>query len=678
VRARWNSSLFVSATVFLVPFLVGLSVHRQGLNLLDDGLWLLGTRIVAEGGTLYGDLFSIYGPARYFLLAPFFLILGKSALTLAVFKAILDGTASLFGFWYTRRLGAGRWSWLVPLGVVAIGPVHPRYLAAAIFAALVGRQLARPTAGRAATVLGLAWGGLCLFGLDMAGYGAVILVAGWLFSQQTIFEKKNLSKLPIVGLAGGLGAVLLVATLVCLAQGILDDAFWDTVIYPLTRFGDAMGVSWYESFLRDPQLFNPFSGHFTGEFLAGAWPGHSWQRALGFRAMFILVWLIPVVFLFSLRKFDDSRLGPLLALVLSGWITLLARGDIFHLRLVWFGTLLVVPLLISRVPGGGVVRGVLAGLFFVVVVAPLFGEQVWLATHLGRPGLVRWERASAGVYLESRRAETLEALCSELTWDGRSPVLVWPAQPGLQFILGAPLATPQATLLGGEVRDPAAVIADLEEKKPPVAILGSARGLVSGVVTTQGLAPTLWSYLRRRYTLVEEYKTEWEKFHTVARAPTRTIMSRLPGAAQEMKNSSCPALGPGDSVAQSFRVHDFDLGGVDLMVRSSGPFPYPISLVLTFFELDVSGQTRQLQRIPANVTLDRPVQKIGFSFEPISGTAGKKVMVEISGHPEGTQPFSLLWNNTTEEYPSFVDYYPQGQAFFNHQAVQADLYFVSF
>ncbi len=363
MRVRWNSSLLVFAPVFLVPFLVGLQVHRQGFNLLDDGLWLLGTRILTEGGTLYGDVFSIYGPARYFLLAPFFLILGKSALTLAVFKALLDGTASLFGFWYTRRLGAGRWSWLVPLGVVAFGPVHPRYVAAAFFAALAGWALVRPANGRRAVVLGLAWGGLCLFGLDMGGYGAVILLGGWLFSRWVVKGSNPPPALPAAGITGGFGAVLGIAALVCLALGILDQAFWDTVVYPLTRFSDAMGVSWYESFLKGHLLGGPFSGHYTGEILAGAWPGHGWQRVLGLRAMFILVWLVPVAFLFTMRRSGDLRLGPLLALALSGWVTLSARGDLVHLRLVWFGTLLLVPILVSRMPGGRIVRGTLAGLF---------------------------------------------------------------------------------------------------------------------------------------------------------------------------------------------------------------------------------------------------------------------------------------------------------------------------
>jgi hypothetical protein len=673
---------------FLFPFLVGLYVHRQGFNLLDDGLWLLGTRIVVDGGTLYRDIFSIYGPARYFLLAPFFLILGKSALTLAIFKAMVDGTAALFGFWYSRKLGAGCWAWLVPLGVVALGPVYPRYLAAAVFAAMVGETLARPADRPRALFLGAAWGGLCLFGLDMAGYGAVILVGGWLLSR--IFTRGSGQRpiLAVVGLATGLGAVLTIATLTCRALGILEPAFWDTVVYPVTRFSDAMGVSWYESFLRDPLMRDPFAGHFTGEILTPGWPGHAWQRVFGFRAMFIMVWLIPVVFLVGLRRRGDVRLGPVLALALSGWATLLVRGDVAHLRLVWFGTLLLATVLVSRLTAGRPVRGVLVGLLLMLVLGPLLAEQVWLATHLNRPGLVRWERSTAQVYLETKQTETLEALCTELPWDGKSPLLVWPTYPGLQFVLGAPLATEQVTLLGGEVRDPAAVIADLEKTRPPVAIFGSARGIVSGVTNIQGLAPELWAHMRRHYDRGQEYLSEAEAYLvSTRRSATRSAAGsgrdpgaeiRLPGASMEITTGASGALGPGVTVAQSFRVLDFDLSAVEFLFRSPGPYPYPVSLVLTFYELGGPTGKRRLQQMPIQVALEKRTKKIMFSFPPLVGTRGHTLLMEITGSSEGTRPFSLLWNKATEKSPQYVDYYPQGQAYFNQQPVEADLYFVSY
>ena len=85
-----------AAVAGLVPFLIGLVVARQGFNLLDDGLWVLGGKVLSDGGILYRDLFSIYGPARYVLLLPFFWVLGQNCLALAVLKAVSDGVAAGF------------------------------------------------------------------------------------------------------------------------------------------------------------------------------------------------------------------------------------------------------------------------------------------------------------------------------------------------------------------------------------------------------------------------------------------------------------------------------------------------------------------------------------------------------------------------------------------------------
>jgi len=169
--------LLATLCAALVPVGLGLVVHRQGFNMLDDGLWLLGAKTLADGNYLYGDLFSIYGPARYLLLLPFFGLAGQSVLALAVLKAVADGVAAALGYRFARWLGAGPLAWLVPVGVVALGPVHPRYVAAAGFAWLVGKTLTSHTGTRAGFGVGLAWGALALFGLDAAAAGLVIVAA---------------------------------------------------------------------------------------------------------------------------------------------------------------------------------------------------------------------------------------------------------------------------------------------------------------------------------------------------------------------------------------------------------------------------------------------------------------------------------------------------------------------
>jgi len=216
-----------------------------------------------------------------------------------------------------------------------------------------------------------------------------------------------------------------------------------------------------------------------------------------------------------------------------------------------------------------------------------------------------------------------------------------------------------------------------------VAVVGSARGIVSGVANIQGLAPELWTYLRRNYQRGQAYLSEGEAYLVATRfaGPQNQgppVEARLPGASMEFTSGASGAVGPGVTVAQSFRVLDFDLSGVEFLFRSFGPFPCPISFVLTIYELGGPGGKRLLLQMPIQVSLEQRTKKVMFSFPPVAGTRGKNLLMEIAGSPAGTRPFSLLWNKATDQKPWFVDYYPAGQAYFNQRPLQADLYFVSY
>jgi len=667
---------------FTVPFFVGLRVHQQGFNLLDDGLWLLGAKLVSEGGILYRDLFTIYGPARFLVLTPFLLILGKSVWALAVFKACLDGAAGLFGFRLARRLGAGWWAVLIPLGVVALGPVLPRYLAAGLFAAYAGNVLAKPWGRRSVFGLGAAWGALGLFGFDMVGYGGVILFLGLVCAHHSCGPGWTRSPGTWLGVGAGLAAVWGAVAVVALSLGILQVAIWDTVVYPVTRFSDAMGISWLDSFRDSPWLKEVFAGHYTGEILEPAWPGQSMLRALGLRAMFLLAWVIPLGELVVARRRADLRLALLAALGVAGWATLAARGDVEHLRLIWFCVLLPVPLLLVHLPRRA--AAVIAAVVMLALV-PVGSEQVWLAVHLNRDGLGVWERPTAGIRLEKDRRDQFEALCAGLEREPDQPVLVWPAQPGLQFVLDAPLATSQATLLPGEVSDTAAVLAELESSRPPAAVLGPAWGQASGIRTMQEAAPDLWSYLRKNYLLVYEYVHGGETFKTTARveggraavaaaAPSK----RLPGTAHYLRTHTTKALGPGLAVAQSFRVRDLDLAGVALMFMAPGPFPYEVSLNLKFVDPGGPSGGTVLAELPVRIVLDRKVQKKSFSFGPLVGTKGRMLVMEITGNTDQRAPFALMWHKPAAGSEGEADFYSAGQIIFNGRPAAGDLYFITY
>jgi len=498
-----NTRIIALCAAGFFPLLIGLRVHIQGFNLMDDGLWLLSARVLNDGGQLYRDLFQIYGPARSFLLAPFLLLFGNSVASLALFKAILDGAAGAVGYDITRRLGAGRWAWLVPLGVVALGPVYPRYVAAGVFAALVSGAVWPVPLRWRGWLLGFAWGGLCLFGLDMAAYGFLSLMGTALLDSR--FKPASGLGWSWAQLATGWLLVLAPCFLVSLIGGYLGTVWWDTVAYPVTRFGAEMGRSWWTVFQSQAQLSQPFAGLFTGETLPSIWVGHASWLSIAWRGLYVAAWVAPLLSLGLFWRRGWVSLFPFGLVALASWSTLLGRGDLDHLRLVSWLLLLLLPPLIARVSRqrrGQIVAIVLCFL----ILGPRFGERLWLASNLDRSGLVKWESGGADIWLAEGRRQDLQNVWQQSGWDNRSPIIVWPAQPGLVFVMGAPLAMPQMTLLAGEARHESQVIEQLKSDPPQVVILGRTAGLVHSVRGLRTLAPEIYAHLRRSYRLATNVK----------------------------------------------------------------------------------------------------------------------------------------------------------------------------
>ncbi len=661
--------------VGLVVMVVGLRVHNQGFNLMDDGLWLLGARVLADGGQLYRDLFSIYGPARYVMLLPFFAICGQSIWALAVLKAVLDAVGAGFGFWLTRRLGAGRWAWLVPVAVVALGPVYPRYVAAGVFAAMVAGVIPLGSGRRQSWFLGLAWGVLSLFGLDVWAWGAVVPVGGLLLGDSAM-AKDNWFAL-------GLG---MVAVLVLVAIGPLLGHYgrvvwWDTVTYPLTRFGGEMGLSWWDIFRSSPQLAAAFSGLNTGEQLAPLWSGHGAWRAVAWRLLFVLAWIAPLVAVWGVRRFSLGRLAPLVALGVASWSTLLGRGDLDHLRLVCWAMVLLVPPLLGHVVTGRRSAGFVVAVCLLVL-GPRLSEQLWLAGHVGRPSLACWQNSRARVYLGADRMHDLDVVLQESGATAGSTVVAWPAQPGLVFLMGAKLATPQMTILAGEIRSPETIVADLEANPPEVVLLGRSAGLVAGVRNMRALAPAVYGFLRRNYALRTSLQTPEAVYRVLHYLPGSQeavhelpLAERLAGDSQFIRTGTTPVMGPGLSVAQTVQITDFDLSGLGLLVGSPGPWPQDIVLNLQIIGVTNGRPDQLLAQVPLQVTLNEQIERIAVPFDPVPGTAGRLVILDIGGNPDGNSPFTLFWHRPDATAGTPVDYYPAGQAFWNQDPVGGDLFF---
>lgn len=682
-RSRFSAWLW-PVGAFLAVFVVGLRLHTQGFNLLDDGLWVLGTRTVADGGLLYRDLFSIYGPARYLFVLPFFLMFGKSALGLAVAKAAADGLAAAVGLWGVRRLGAGRWSWLVPVGVIALAPVQPRYVAAAALALWAAGLFREEGVLRRPLALGLAWGGLSLFGLDMAAYGGVILAVGLVFRRMARGEEPAFPR-QVGLLLAGWAAVLGCAAALAVALGVLGDAWWDTVVYPVTRFSGAMGLSWWRVFADGPRLGEVFASLYTGEVLPAAWPAQATMGTLALRGLYLGAWCVPVAGLvWGLRR-RRIPLGPLAGLGLAGWATLLGRGDPEHLAMIWYGCLLIAVLGVATLwrckrAAGGVLAALL-----VLMLAPLLMEHLWLTVHPGRPGLGNWVRDTARVRMSSDRILDLEALLGRIPGEPDAALVAWPSQPGLIFLQGGRPATAQTTLLAGEVRDPQRVVAELERSTPAHIVQGSAAGLVPGVRTLRALAPEIYPYLRTHYAISGAFqlRPEREGFWLLDRLqpgdpspPTLELKRQLPGAEQYVIGSFGPPIAGPRRVVQTVAVREYPLHAVTLKLAAQGPYPATVPVELTIVETLASGQGVVRATVTRDVVFDQLQQTVHFEFAPVDDSVGKVLALVLANGDLDGAPFTVSWSMPPDAQTAPVDYYPEGICLVDGTAVQADLYFV--
>ncbi len=470
---------FFQLLVFLVPAIVTYLTQIQGFNFLYDGLWLLGTRTIAQGGVLYRDFFSIYGPMKYFALWPFFLVLGESIRTLIVFKAIVNGTASILGFIVAKKFGGKRFAFIIPLAVMALGPIPLRYVCALAFSFLFSRTIGqKDQLALRGLFLGLSWGLLALFGLDMTVYGTIIIIVGALFSKAFNKKKPRSDLRSNLGVLLGFSSIIVITMGVAGALGTFETFLWDTVVCPLSDTPNHYRGPFFGGIFQ-PQAFGPvFSQTFTGEDLDPAWPGHTWHRAFAISLMLGLVFLAPILTFTIRRRISDPRLGPLAALALAGWTTVLWRNDLAHLEPAFFGTLLfllcLLPTQISRpkiLPIGFTLLAITLG--------PAAGENAWLITHRKRPALVTWDRSTAKNAMTRNRKNTLEGLLGLLGEDRNKPTIAWPAHPGLVFLSGNPFATRQITLLSGGVQNPESVIEDLKNSDPDLLIIGRWCGRLS-------------------------------------------------------------------------------------------------------------------------------------------------------------------------------------------------------
>lgn len=684
--SRWRSSFATAAVAFTVPVALAFLVGRQGFNLLDDGLWLLGTSMIAKGDLLYRDMFSVYGPARYYLLLPFMWGLGESVRTLVVFKATMAGGASLGGFLVARRYGAGRFAWLVPVAVLAFGTIAPRYVLCLVVAVLCAELPRSGSSARArGLILGVAWGALALFGLDMFVSGGVVIAGGWLFARLMPGSGDLRTGPSVQGIAAGLAGVAAITAFVALATGTLGSLVWDTIVCPLAYSPRHVGLNLVDGLLHPGESGAVFAQVFTGEGLGPAWPGHRWQHAAGTRVMLAIVLLAPLVVWPARRLVLDRRVASLAALAATGWVTVIWRADLAHIGAASFGAVIVLACVLGGLATGRPAAAWVVAALVVVAMAPFLGERVWLAAHTGRATLAPWERPAAGILMGTQRRETIERTLEALAGSRSDVTLAWPAQPGLVFLAGKQPASRQVTLLEGSVRDAQRVIAELHEPGANRLVLGRVAGIAPGSRSIEEIEPEIWTYLRSHYSIEHQFADGDEGFQVIRRLEGSGVAARdvplerrLPGTSQLVKNAESPPLTAGTGIGQVFRVGGIDLHGMALLLVTDGALPVETDLELRFEEMVGGGRTRPLAHFRTRVRLELPAQLCTLGFPVINGSAGRTVVMTVSAGVVPGHGIRLMWHDQRADGDGTVDYYREGYALVAGRREAADLFFMSF
>jgi len=670
-----RTDLMLALGAALLTAFVILPVARQGLSLLDDGVWLVGAEQILKGNTLYRDVFTIYGPGKFSVLALFFAVFGTSATTMALTEAVGLGVAAGAGTFAARRSGAGWFALAVPLLVLSLGVLKLKIVWAATMALLWGLGLRRGLDVRSALLLGLGWGSVTWFGLD-AAVNAGAVVVGTL----VVARLSGTCPVPRVGLTffGTAIGAFLVPFAWALATGSLSDFVWATYVYPLVHFRAEMSVPLLSTLSDTAVIGKPFATLLTGESLDAVLPAHETIRATSLRVLCVAVFVVPLLAIVTtLRRGRDPLVLALGIFGASSLLSLTTRGDEPHL----LGTALATAWLLAAAVGAAraPVR-MAAGALMIVGFVPLLAETAWLATHVEREGVSRWERDRAGIVLRDDRIASLENTYGTMAAEARVPTVFWPYQPGLNFVFDLPLGSPQITLLGGEIRDEQALIDQLEDEPPRRMIL--VRRFDIGGRGMRELAPDLWHYVRTNYRVEDTVtgtedpgwvlRPVYEGWAVVQRLP---LSKRLPDRLQSTMDSWSPQLTGGTRVAQTFRVGQADLSGLQVRwLTLTSPITVPVEIIV--WSVENGRLVEPLHGLRSEVSFNGPNKDSVFSFDPIPGTRGREVAVELRIPPEVEYPVHVMWHSQDED--GAVDLFPEGTALVDGEPVAADLYFATY
>jgi uncharacterized membrane protein len=488
------------------------SYAYDGLALFDEGILIDGAWRVRDGAIPGIDGWMPYGPAMYWLLAPFLAWCGESVATvrtvLVLVHAVADGALCWLLLGSVTVPGA---LLATSFLVVAHGSFHKSaILIAAVLALLASRRLASGglLAPFSAGVLALAG---FLFRHDVGGFAAAACTVAILLETARSFRERLARA---VALAGGFLAALLPLVLALMVAGLDLAEWWD---HEWQRIGVQERI---EVPLAEPVVAGEWRGGRVALLVALAlaptallaWGFRSWWGGRAARDDVRAIEVVPpartpesatrsiasestprvAAALFGLLLLNQVRLIPSANHLFQAMAPVaLALGDLLARRgSGWRGHAALAALLALLVAWvAGAKRGIYSG---------TFRQRI----EGGVPVLI--ERAGVRLKPDYARAmeATIESIRRRVAPD--QTVATGPGAPLLAFLADRALAIPcaEASYWYHDPRFQAEAIAALERNQPPLLVTD---GSAPATFTFEEAAPLVARWLAERYRPVEQH-----------------------------------------------------------------------------------------------------------------------------------------------------------------------------
>ncbi len=94
---------------------------REGIGLIDEGHLANAARRLAGGDVLYRDVYSVYPPASFYVVAALFDAVGASLIVVRAIHIVMTLACALASYGWARQIMSPAWAWLAGMLVAVTG-----------------------------------------------------------------------------------------------------------------------------------------------------------------------------------------------------------------------------------------------------------------------------------------------------------------------------------------------------------------------------------------------------------------------------------------------------------------------------------------------------------------------------------------------------------------------------